>query len=161
VLDSKTREKGSMNTPEHQKAAYNSAAEAAVLLQNNGNLLPLDFSKIKSIAVIGDNATRKHCGGGLSSEIKALYEITPLEALTHKFGKNITINFVQGYEKQSTFQEGGNIGQSNTDKVDWKLIDEAVAVDKKSDVAIVFGGLNHDFDTESYDKPHMRCLMDR
>jgi len=156
VLDSKTREKGSMNTPEHQKAAYNSAAEAAVLLQNNGNLLPLDFSKIKSIAVIGDNATRKHCGGGLSSEIKALYEITPLEALTHKFGKNITINFVQGYEKQSTFQEGGNIGQSNTNKVDWKLIDEAVAVAKKSDVAIVFGGLNHDFDTESYDKTHMR-----
>jgi len=156
MLGDKSREKGIMNTPEHQKASYNSAVEAAVLLQNNGNLLPLDFNKLRSVAVIGDNATRKHCGGGLSSEIKTLYEITPLEAFEKKFGKNVTINFAQGYEKQSAFTEGDNIGQSNTDKVDWKLIDEAVEVAKKSDVAIIFGGLNHDFDSESFDRQHMR-----
>jgi len=45
MLDEGKREKGKMNTPEHQRAAYNSAAEAAVLLQNNGNLLPLDLDK--------------------------------------------------------------------------------------------------------------------
>ncbi|MCW0484537.1 glycoside hydrolase family 3 C-terminal domain-containing protein [Gaoshiqia sediminis] len=154
--DNKSREKGVMNTPEHQKAAYNSAAEAAVLLQNNGNLLPIDFNKLKSVAVIGDNATRKHCGGGLSSEIKTLYEITPLEAIQKKFGQDVTINFAQGYEKQSTFIEGSNAGQSNTDRVDWALIEEAVEAAKKSDVAIVFCGLNHDFDTESFDRQHMR-----
>ena len=44
----------------------------------------LNFNKIKSIAIIGDNATRKHCSGGLSSEIKALYEITPLQAMQTK-----------------------------------------------------------------------------
>ncbi|MBK5272009.1 MAG: glycoside hydrolase family 3 C-terminal domain-containing protein, partial [Bacteroidia bacterium] len=60
-----------------------------------------------------------------------------------------------GYEKQSTFKEGNNSGQANTDKVDWKLIDEAVAAAKASDIAIVFGGLNHDFDTESSDKQNM------
>ncbi|MDP4269147.1 MAG: glycoside hydrolase family 3 C-terminal domain-containing protein [Bacteroidota bacterium] len=156
MLGDKSRTKGSMNTPAHQKAAYNSAAEAAVLLQNNGNLLPLDFSKLKSVAVIGDNATCKHCGGGLSSEIKTLYEVTPLEAMQKKFGKSVTINYALGYEKQSSFKEGSNAGQSNTDKIDWKLIDEAVAAAKKSDVAIIFGGLNHDFDTESFDKQHMR-----
>ena len=42
-------------------------AEAIVLLKNQNNLLPLDFSSIKSLAVIGDNATRKHSNGGLSS----------------------------------------------------------------------------------------------
>ena len=156
MLGDKTRIKGSMNTPAHQKAAYNSAAEAAVLIQNNGDVLPLDFNKLKSVAVIGDNATRKHCGGGLSSEIKTLYEVTPLEAMQKKFGKSVTINYALGYEKQSSFKEGSNKGQSNTDKVDWKLIDEAVAAAKKSDVAIIFGGLNHDFDTESFDKQHMR-----
>lgn len=156
MLGDKSRVKGSMNTPAHQRAAYNSAAEAAVLLQNNGNVLPLDFSKLKSVAVIGDNATRKHCGGGLSSEIKTLYEVTPLEALKKKFGNSVAVNFVQGYDKQSTFKEGSNKGQSNSDKVDWKLIDEAVEAAKKSDVAIIFGGLNHDFDTESFDKQHMR-----
>ena len=154
--DAKSRVAGVMNTPEHQKAAYNSAAEAAVLLQNNGNLLPLNIPKLKSIAVIGDNATRKHCGGGLSSEIKTLYEITPLDAIQKKFGSSMKINIAQGYEKQSTFNEGSNSGQSNTDKVDWKLIDEAVEAAKKSDVAIIFGGLNHDFDSESFDRQHMR-----
>ena len=155
MFDEGNREKGKMNTPEHQQAAYNDAAEAAVLLQNNGNLLPLNFNKIKSVAVIGDNATRKHCGGGLSSEIKTLYEITPLDAIRKKFGATVKINFVQGYEKQSTFKEGNNTGQASADKVDWKLIDEAVKAAKESEVVIIFGGLNHDFDTESFDKQNM------
>jgi len=127
-----------MNTPEHQHAAYQSAAEAIVLLQNDKSVLPFDFSKLKSIAVIGDNATRKHTSGGLSSEIKPVYEVTPLEALTKKFGKTVKINYARGYEKQSTFIEGTNKGQSDTKKVDWKLIDEAVEVARKSDVAVIF-----------------------
>jgi beta-glucosidase len=155
MFNEEKRAPGKMNTPEHQQAAYNSAAEAAVLLQNNGKLLPLHFDKIRSIAVIGDNATRKHCSGGLSSEIKALYEITPLQALQQKFGATVKINYAQGYEKQSTFKEGNNSGQSGVAKVNWKLIDEAVAVAKQSDVVIIFGGLNHDFDTESSDKQNM------
>jgi beta-glucosidase len=92
----------------------------------------------------------------MSSEIKPLYEVTPLEALTKKFGSALKINFVQGYEKQSTFKDGSNIGQLESKKVDWKLIDEAVEAAKKSDVAIIFGGLNHDFDTESFDKQDMK-----
>ncbi len=155
MFEENNRAKGAMNTPEHQQAAYNDAAEAAVLLQNEGHLLPIDFSKIKSVAVIGDNATRKHCNGGLSSEIKALYEITPLEAIRKKFGANVQINFAQGYEKTSTFKEGNNTGQLTADKVDWKLIDEAVKVAKAADVVVIVGGLNHDFDTESFDKQHM------
>lgn len=155
MFDEEKREKGKINTPEHQQAAYNDAAEAAVLLQNNGNILPLNLNKIKSIAIIGDNATRKHCDGGLSSEIKALYEITPLAAIRKKFGATVKINFAQGYEKQSSFKEGSNAGQTSAGKVDWKLIDEAVAVAKQSEVVIIFGGLNHDFDTESSDKQNM------
>lgn len=155
MLDDGSREKGKINTPEHQRAAYNDAAEAAVLLQNKGNLLPINFNKVRSIAVIGDNATRKHCGGGLSSEIKTLYEITPLEAIRNKFGAAVKINFAQGYEKQSSFKEGSNAGQAGSEKVDWKLIDEAVEVAKQSEVVVIFGGLNHDFDTESFDKKNM------
>ncbi|WP_343672319.1 glycoside hydrolase family 3 C-terminal domain-containing protein [Chitinophaga sp.] len=155
MFDEGKRAKGKMNTPEHQQAAYNDAVEAAVLLQNNDDILPVNFKTIKSIAVIGDNATRKHCNGGLSSEIKTLYEITPLEAIREKFGADVKINFAQGYEKQSTFREGSNTGQTGANKVDWKLIDEAVRVAKASDIVIVFGGLNHDFDTESSDKQNM------
>jgi beta-glucosidase len=156
VLDPKTREKGSVNTKEHQQVAYQSAVESIILLKNENNVLPLQMNSLKSVAVIGDNATRKHCSGGLSSEIKPLYEITPLEAITTKFGKQLQINYAQGYNKQSSPGEGSNKGQLNSDFVDWKLIDEAVAQAKKSDVAIVFAGLNHDFDSESFDRIHMR-----
>ena len=156
VLDPKTRIKGSVNTKEHQALAYQSAVESIVLLKNENQLLPLPMNALKSVAVIGDNATRKHCGGGLSSEIKPLYEITPLEAITNKYGNQLQINYAQGYNKQSLPGEGSNKGQLNSDFVDWKLIDEAVAQAKKSDVAIVFAGLNHDFDSESFDRIHMR-----
>jgi len=156
MFDPNNREKGSINTKEHQQAAYRSSVEAIVLLKNDRDLLPLDMSKLKSIAVIGDNATRQQCGGGLSSEIKALYEITPLQALTQKFGNSIEINYAQGYRKQSSFYENSVKGQFNTDTIDWKLIDEAVAQARKSEVAIIFAGLNHDFDTESIDRIHAR-----
>ncbi len=156
VLNPKTREVGSFNTKEHQQAAYRSAVEAVVLLKNEKQILPLNMHALKSVAIIGDNATRKHCGGGFSSEIKALYEVTPLQAMTEKFGNTVQINFAQGYEKQSHVAERSNEGQLNTDKIDWKLIDEAVAQAKKSDVAIIFAGLNHDFDSESFDRLHMR-----
>jgi beta-glucosidase len=156
VLDPKNREIGSINTKEHQQVAYRSAVEAIVLLKNEKELLPLKMNTLKSIAIIGDNATRKHCSGGFSSEIKALYEVTPLQAITEKYGKNIQINFAQGYEKTSFVAERSSKGQLNTDYVDWKLIGEAVEQAKKSDVAIVFAGLNHDFDSESFDRLHMR-----
>nr|WP_315141902.1 glycoside hydrolase family 3 C-terminal domain-containing protein [uncultured Flavobacterium sp.] len=156
VLDPKTRNIGKANTKEHQQIAYQSAVESVVLLKNENQTLPLQINSLKSIAIIGDNATRKHCSGGLSSEIKPLYEITPLEAITNKYGKQLQINFAQGYNKQSSPGEGSNKGQLNSDFVDWNLIDEAVAQAKKSDVAIVFAGLNHDFDSESFDRVHMR-----
>jgi len=156
MFDLKNRTQGRMNTMDHQKTAYRSAVESIVLLKNEKSLLPLNTNALKSIAVIGDNATRKHCGGGLSSEIKAVYEITPLQAITLKFGNKLNINFAQGYNKQSSVYQDSNKGQLNTDTIDWKLIDEAVAQAKKSDVAIIFAGLNHDFDTESFDKIHMR-----
>ena len=161
VLDPKKRfGPGSMNTKEHQQATYDAAAEAIVLLKNQNNLLPLDFSSIKSLAVIGDNATRKHSNGGLSSEIKAVYEVTPLEALRAKWGDKVDIRFAQGYEKLSTFVEGSNNGQSSgtfsskTQESD-ALLKEAVEVARTSDVALLVCGLNHDFDTESFDRLNM------
>ena len=161
VLDPKKRfGPGFMNTKEHQQATYDAAAEAIVLLKNQNNFLPLDFSSIKSLAVIGDNATRKHSNGGLSSEIKAVYEVTPLEALRAKWGDKVDIRFAQGYEKLSTFVEGSNNGQSSgtfsskTQESD-ALLKEAVEVARTSDVALLVCGLNHDYDTESFDRLNM------
>jgi beta-glucosidase len=152
ILGANDRETGSYNTPEHYQAAYNVAKESIVLLKNSKNLLPLDQNKIKSIAVIGDNATRKHCEGGFSSGVKAKKEVTPLEGIKNLLGKSMKINFSQGYEKTSRL-DNFNLIADNT--LNEELLKSAVESAKASDVAILFAGLNHDYDTEGGDKPDM------
>ena len=51
------------NSEEHRKLAIEAAAKVIVLLKNDKNLLPLDLSKLKTIAVIGPNAADVHLGG--------------------------------------------------------------------------------------------------
>ena len=52
------RNNGSLNTAAHQTVARHVAEEGIVLLKNENHSLPLDAAKIKTIAVIGENATR-------------------------------------------------------------------------------------------------------
>ncbi|HEV2698384.1 MAG TPA: glycoside hydrolase family 3 protein, partial [Terriglobales bacterium] len=51
------------NSAEHRALALKAAQETIVLLKNDKNLLPLDVSKLKTIAVIGPNADGLHLGG--------------------------------------------------------------------------------------------------
>jgi beta-glucosidase-like glycosyl hydrolase len=50
--------------------AFEGALESITLLKNEGNLLPLDPAKIKTIAIIGPNAWPAVTGGGGSSEAR-------------------------------------------------------------------------------------------
>ncbi|NHJ40261.1 MAG: glycosyl hydrolase, partial [Asgard group archaeon] len=84
---------GSRNTKPHRQIAREIAEEGMVLLKNEKNILPLDKTKIKSIAIVGPNATKKmgkiHYGG--SAAVISQYEITPLKGIKRKCGKNIKI----------------------------------------------------------------------
>lgn len=87
------RNKGERNTLEHQQKAKKIASSGIVLLKNDPNilsdtpLLPLNPQKIKKILVMGPNANKKHGTGGGSSEVKSLYEITPLAGLQKALAK--------------------------------------------------------------------------
>lgn len=150
------RLKGSFTTPEHFEIARKVAEEAVVLLKNKDQLLPLDRDKINSIAVIGDNAKRQHAAGGGSSGIKALYEVTPLMGLQNKLGDAVQINYSEGYKRSSEFSwSEGFIDSFDTDTArQWR--EDALAIAKESDIVIVFGGLNHDFDREGADRRDMK-----
>lgn len=132
-------------TPERVAATLKIAEEAVVLLKNNG-ILPFQASNVKKLAVIGDNAVRKHAYGGLSTTIKAKYEITPLEGLQKRLGKETEVKYAQGYEVTK------DLKASNA-----KLRDEAVNLAKECEQVIIFGGLNHEpgNDCEGDDKPDM------
>ncbi len=124
----KNRPLGSFGTTEHAMAARKIADEGIVLLKNTKQILPLNLYKTKSIAVIGDNATREQLLGGGSSALKARYEISPLAGLRNRLKDSVLINYTQGYAVK---------GQ----KVD-SLFNKALEAARKSDIVLFFGGLN-------------------
>ena len=139
-----------INTPEHSRTAYDIASESIVLLKNDRHLLPLNPSAIKSIAVIGDNATRTFHLGGFGAGVKARYEVTALAGLRSRLGNKLAVNFAQGYS--GVFKQTGAGVNDETSKADPSMIQEAVAAAKKSDVAILFIGGNRDYESESRDR---------
>lgn len=158
---------GKLNTPAHSKTVYDIASESIVLLKNDKNMLPLNTSNIKSIAVIGDNATRSFHLGGFGAGVKARYEVTPLKALETKLGGKVSINFAQGYSgvyrpspkkvndpSQHVDPTLVNVNDP-THSADEAMINEAVATAKKSDVAILFVGGNRDYESEGRDRANL------
>ncbi len=59
-----------------------------VLLRNDG-ILPLDFSSVRRLAVIGPNADRAQIMGGGSASLSVHYRVTPLDALRSSLGDDV------------------------------------------------------------------------
>ena len=89
------REKGSCNTPEHQKTAREIGEEAIVLLKNDNGVLPLDPNKTAKIVVVGKLADTRATLKGWSAEGNPPYEITPLGGLKEYFAKGRGVEIVQ------------------------------------------------------------------
>src|SRR6202167_3543122 len=68
------------------KVALEAARSSMVLLKNDGNLLPLDKAKIKSIAVIGPNAYPAQVVGGGSAGVRPFTAVSYLEGLAGYVG---------------------------------------------------------------------------
>ena len=68
------------------------ALESVVLLKNDANLLPLDKTKIKSIAVIGPLADSVHWDwyGGTPP-----YKVTPLDGIKDEVGSDVKVNYAE------------------------------------------------------------------
>lgn len=156
--DSKNRVKGSISTEAHYQDAYKIAAEAIVLLKNDNNALPLKLDGVKSIAVIGNNATKKNALGGFGAGVKTKREITPLEGLKNRLPSSIKINYAEGYLERYDEKNKGKLGDITLngpvtiDELDPAKVNEAVEAAKKSDVAIIFAGSNRDYETEASDR---------
>ncbi|NPA37288.1 MAG: glycosyl hydrolase [Chlorobi bacterium] len=133
------RPEGERNTKEHHELARKVAEEGIVLLKNENNILPLN-DDIKTIAVIGDNATARHAINGGSSQVKAQYEITPLEAIKKELGDKYKIIYARGYEPN---KENAVIPE---------LEKEALNAAAKADVVIYVGGWLHNLPGNQWGK---------
>jgi beta-glucosidase len=148
------RKKGEYNTSAHQRIAAKIAEEGIVLLKNKNGILPLSRAKVKTIAVIGYNAARKQSMGGGSSQVRAFYEVTPLEGLQKNAGAGIKLIYAKGYD----------ITRGTT--ANTALVSEAVQAASQADVVIYVGGWTHGYnysvwadnayDAEDVDKPDMQ-----
>ena len=154
--------------PEQAKIAYEVATQSIVLLKNNKNLLPIDLSKVKTIAVIGDNADKKMASGGVGAGVKALYEITPIVGLRNRIGDKVKIVYAQGYTSQQArggFGGFGGFGRRGgaqaapaapkPDDTAKKLQEEAVKAAKGADLVLFIGGDNRSHETEGSDRRSM------
>jgi beta-glucosidase len=154
----KDRVKGSIATEAHYQDAYNIASEAVVLLKNENNALPLQLGGIKSIAVIGNNATKKNALGGFGAGVKTKREITPLEGLKNRLPNSIKINYAEGYLERYAEKKLAKLGDITLsgpvtiDQLDPVKLQEAIEVAKTSDLAIVFAGSNRNYETEGSDR---------
>jgi beta-glucosidase len=149
---------GPLSTPEHQDTARR-IAEASIVLLKNKDLLPLDSSRIKSIAVIGANAAAEFAHGGGSANIKCPFEITALQGISNRVGAGIRITWSPGYIAPAG--RGGRRGGGTTPPATTSssnLVTDAVAAAKAADVVIFIGGLNHNggYDAEGVDRPNLK-----
>ena len=162
AIGGKDRVKGSISTEAHYQDAYKIASEAVVLLKNEKNALPLKLDGVKSIAVIGNNATKKNALAGFGAGVKTKREITPLEGLQNRLPSYIKINYAEGYLERYEEKKTGKLGDITLsgpvtiDQLDPAKLQEAIETAKNSDMAIVFAGSNRDYETEASDRRSLK-----
>lgn len=131
------RQEGKFDKEEDHKLAAKIEAESMVLLKNEG-VLPLP-TQGKKIAFIGKFAEAPRFQGGGSSHINSFKITGALEAV-----KEVAqVTYAQGYDIKE-------------DVIDQDMLNQAVETAKEADVAVVFAGLPDAFESEGYDRSHMR-----
>ena len=112
------------------------AEDCIVLLKNEGEILPL--SKEDEIAFIGEFARKPRYQGGGSSHINSFRVTGALEAAA-----GLKITFAEGYSTEK-------------DEATEAQIQEAAEAARKARVAVVFAGLPDSYESEGYDRTHLR-----
>jgi beta-glucosidase len=80
----------------HIELAREAAEKSMVLLKNDKSLLPLDKSRVKTLAVVGRLADTEDIGDHGSSRVYPPYVITPLKGLHRYLGANTQISYESG-----------------------------------------------------------------
>lgn len=125
---------------DHAKAVA-AAEECAVLLKNEDNILPLRSGQ--KLAFIGQFAQTPRYQGSGSSHIKSWKVENVLDA-----AKGMAdITYAQGYDLTGGDQDA--------------LLTKAVEAAQAADVAVIFAGLPDSFESEGFDRTHLKMPEDQ
>lgn len=123
--------------PAHHKIARKAAASSAVLMKNEGAVLPL--KNYESVAVIGTLAKKVRYQGAGSSHINPYKTVSFTDAMENAAQP---FTFAAGYSLKG-------------DGYDPKLVSEAVEAAKGKDKVVIFIGLTDAFESEGFDRKHI------
>ena len=134
---------GAINSEAHYAAARKIGAEGIVLLKNDRGVLPV-APGVKRILVVGENAVKMMTVGGGSSSLKVQHEISPLDGIRARAGKDVEVVYARGYVgdtggSYNGVSSGQDLSESRSPE---QLIAEAVELAGQSDLVIFIGGLN-------------------
>lgn len=122
------------------RLARRASAESTVLLKND-SALPL--ARGTRIAVVGAFARSPRYQGAGSSMVNPRRLTSALDAIRARFGNGHEIPFVEGYDPE-------------TSQPDPAAIEAAVAAAREVDVVLLFAGLPAPYESEGFDREHMR-----
>jgi len=125
----------------HHKLAREVARECMVLLKNEENILPL--KKEGNIAIIGAFVKTPRYQGGGSSHINPTKLDNVLEEIEKTAGSRCIISYSEGFSLLS-------------DDTNENLVAEAKAAAAEAQVVVIFAGLPDRYESEGYDREHMR-----
>lgn len=135
------KENATYDKEAHHRIAREVARECFVLLKNEEKILPL--KKEGRIGLIGAFARKPQIQGGGSAHVNPTMVDDTVEEIKKLVEGKAEIIYADGYKIE-------------TDEVDEKLIEEAKEVAKKSDVVVIFAGLPERYESEGFDRPHMK-----
>jgi beta-glucosidase len=119
----------------HRELALKTALESIVLLRNQNGFLPLDKSKLKSVALIGPQADRFETGNYFGTKPRI---VSPVEGIRAKLGSAVKVEYAAGCDILEPAKAGD--------------IEQAAELAHKSDVAILFLGTNLRVEAEGRDR---------
>jgi len=135
---------GDVDTSEQRQVARMAADESIVLLMNTG-VLPLSAQTTRKIAVIGPSAAVARTGGGGISLVRPKYAITALDGIREAAGPQAAVSYALGAAMEG--EDAANAPQA--------LREQAVALARKSDVAVVVVGYSPQREGEGFDRKSM------
>jgi beta-glucosidase len=135
----------------HAELARKVADEAIVLLKNEGNLLPLDSTKIKTLAVIGPNADKRRTGTYSGTPP---YFVTVLDGIRKRAGPDVNIIHAEGCRisepDNSPAMNGVLPYRAPSEVRDRELIVEAVNTARSADMVVLVLGGNEAVSREAF-----------
>ena len=142
IFDRNETPTGDVATTAQVAVARTAATEGIVLLKNERGLLPLQHTKVRTIAVIGPSAAVARTGGGGSSNVRPKHAVTALAGISQHAAKQFVVEYALGAAMEGEDQ----------DKDAASLLKEATVLAANSDVAVVFVGNSSKLESEGHDR---------